>query len=56
MLLNYFFFGVNYWWSLLLAPLGVAVVGIIIEKKDWPLRWLYRRLMLYGCRSPLDWR
>ena len=44
MLLNYF--GVNYWWSLLLAPLGVAVVGIIIEKAM--LRWLYQLDHLYG--------
>jgi len=44
MLLNYF--GVNYWWSLLLAPLGVAVVGIIIEKTM--LRWLYQLDHLYG--------
>ena len=44
MLLNYF--GVNYWWSLLLAPLGVAIVGIIIEKTM--LRWLYQLDHLYG--------
>ncbi len=44
MLLN--FFGVSYWWSLLLAPIGVALVGIVIEKTM--LRWLYQLDHLYG--------
>ena len=38
--------GVNYWWSLLLAPLGVGIVGVIIEKTM--LRWLYQLDHLYG--------
>ena len=44
MLLNYA--GINYWWSLLLAPLAVGIVGIIIEKTM--LRWLYKLDHLYG--------
>ena len=28
--LNYF--GIGYWWSLLLAPLGVGAIGILIER------------------------
>ena len=39
-------FGVNYWWSLLLAPLGVAAVGLAVEKTM--LRWLYQLDHLYG--------
>ncbi len=42
--LNYF--GIGYWWSLLLAPLGVGVVGIFIERSM--LQWLYRLDHLYG--------
>jgi branched-chain amino acid transport system permease protein len=44
MLLNYF--GVNYWFALILAPIGVAIVGVIIEKTM--LRWLYQLDHLYG--------
>ena len=44
MLLN--FLGTGYWWSLLLAPIGVALVGIVIEKTM--LRWLYQLDHLYG--------
>ena len=44
MLLNYA--GINYWWSLLLAPIGVGIVGIFIEKTM--LRWLYKLDHLYG--------
>lgn len=44
MLLN--FLGIGYWWSLLLAPIGVGLVGIIIEKTM--LRWLYQLDHLYG--------
>ena len=39
-------FEVNYWWSLLLAPLGVATVGVVVEKTM--LRWLYQLDHLYG--------
>jgi len=39
-------FGINYWLALLLAPLVVAVIGIIIERLF--LRHLYRLDPLYG--------
>ncbi len=39
-------FGINYWWALLLAPLAVAVVGIVVERLL--LRRLYRVDPLYG--------
>ncbi len=39
-------FGVNYWWSLLLAPLAVALLGIVIERLF--LRRLYKLDPLYG--------
>jgi branched-chain amino acid transport system permease protein len=42
--LNYF--GIGYWWSLLLAPLGVGAVGILIERSM--LQWLYKLDHLYG--------
>ena len=42
--LNYF--GIGYWWSLLLAPLGVGFVGVIIERTM--LQWLYKLDHLYG--------
>ncbi|MBK9595066.1 MAG: branched-chain amino acid ABC transporter permease [Rhodocyclales bacterium] len=42
--LNYF--GIGYWWSLLLAPLGVGAVGVIIERSM--LQWLYKLDHLYG--------
>ena len=44
MLLQYA--GINYWWSLILVPLGVGIIGIIIEKTM--LRWLYQLDHLYG--------
>lgn len=44
MLLNYF--GINYWFALILAPIGVAIIGVIIEKTM--LRWLYQLDHLYG--------
>ncbi|TAK66205.1 MAG: branched-chain amino acid ABC transporter permease [Betaproteobacteria bacterium] len=40
------YFGVNYWWSLILAPLAVGVVGIVLELTL--LRRLYRMDHLYG--------
>jgi len=42
--LNYF--DIGYWWSLLLAPLGVGLFGIVIERSM--LRWLYKLDHLYG--------
>ena len=44
MLLNYA--GINYWYALVLAPIGVAVIGIVIEKTM--LRWLHQLDHLYG--------
>ncbi|HEX9391625.1 MAG TPA: branched-chain amino acid ABC transporter permease [Usitatibacteraceae bacterium] len=38
--------GINYWWSLLLAPIGVGLIGVVIEKTM--LRWLYQLDHLYG--------
>ena len=37
---------VGYWWSLLLVPLAVGLLGIVIERTM--LRWLYRLDVLYG--------
>ena len=42
--LNYW--GVSYWWSLLLAPLAVGAVGMAIERSM--LQWLYKLDHLYG--------
>jgi len=42
--LNYF--GIGYWWSLLLAPIVVGIVGIVIERSM--LQWLYKLDHLYG--------
>ncbi|HEY6248649.1 MAG TPA: branched-chain amino acid ABC transporter permease [Candidatus Angelobacter sp.] len=39
-------FGINYWWSLLLVPLVLAILGALIERGL--LRWLYRLDPLYG--------
>jgi branched-chain amino acid transport system permease protein len=44
MLLNYA--GINYWFALVLAPIGVAAIGIVIEKTM--LRWLHQLDHLYG--------
>ncbi len=40
------YFGIGYWPMLVIAPLLVAVFGIVIEKTM--LRWLYRLDHLYG--------
>ncbi len=40
------YFGIGYWWMLLLAPLCVGVVGIVIERLL--LRWIYKLDHLYG--------
>jgi branched-chain amino acid transport system permease protein len=42
--LNYF--GISYWWALLLVPAAVSVVGVLIERSM--LRWLYQLDHLYG--------
>ena len=39
-------FGIGYWWSLLLAPLALALVGAVIERSM--LRRLYKLDHLYG--------
>jgi branched-chain amino acid transport system permease protein len=39
-------FQLNYWWSLLLAPLAVGLLGVVIERTM--LRHLYRLDPLYG--------
>ena len=44
MLLQYA--GISYWWSLILVPIGVGLVGIVIERLM--LRWLYKLDHLYG--------
>jgi branched-chain amino acid transport system permease protein len=44
MLLNYF--GINYWFALLISPIVVAIVGVIIERTM--LRRLYQLDHLYG--------
>jgi branched-chain amino acid transport system permease protein len=40
------YLGVNYWAMLVLAPLGVGIFGVVIEKLL--LRWLYKLDHLYG--------
>ena len=40
------YFGLSYWWMLLLAPLTVGTFGVIVEKTM--LRWLYKLDHLYG--------
>src|SRR5438876_12297790 len=42
--LNYW--GIPYWWSLILAPLVVGVVGVLIERTM--LQWLHKLDHLYG--------
>jgi len=44
MLLNYA--GIGYWAALLIAPVGVALIGIVIEKTM--LQWLRQLDHLYG--------
>jgi branched-chain amino acid transport system permease protein len=40
------YFGLGYWWSLLVAPIAVGITGIVIERLF--LRWLYKLDHLYG--------
>jgi branched-chain amino acid transport system permease protein len=40
------YWGLGYWWSLLLVPLAVGVVGVAIERLL--LQWLYKLDHLYG--------
>jgi branched-chain amino acid transport system permease protein len=50
MLLNYF--GIGYWWSLLLAPIAVGITGIVIERtllhRLYHLDHLYGLLLTFG--------
>ena len=38
--------GLGYWWALLVAPIVVALVGVVLERSM--LRWLYHLDHLYG--------
>ncbi|MCX7166814.1 MAG: branched-chain amino acid ABC transporter permease [Rhodocyclales bacterium] len=40
------YLGLGYWWMLLLAPIGVGLIGIVIERLM--LQWLYKLDHLYG--------
>ena len=40
------YLGIGYWWSLVLAPISVGLIGIIIERLM--LQWLYKLDHLYG--------
>ncbi|MEW5710004.1 MAG: branched-chain amino acid ABC transporter permease [Pseudomonadota bacterium] len=40
------YFGINYWWALLLSPLVVGLTGILVERAF--LQWLYKLDHLYG--------
>lgn len=40
------YFGINYWWSLVLAPLTVGLFGMAVERAL--LQWLYKLDHLYG--------
>lgn len=40
------YFGIGYWWMLVLAPLSVGLLGVVIEKTM--LRWLYKLDHVYG--------
>jgi branched-chain amino acid transport system permease protein len=40
------YFGVGYWWMLLLAPVLVGALGVLIER--FLLRWVYKLDHLYG--------
>jgi branched-chain amino acid transport system permease protein len=49
-LLNYF--GINYWWALLLAPVAVGITGVILERvlisRLYHLDHLYGLLLTFG--------
>ena len=40
------YLGIGYWWMLVLAPIGVGILGILIERLM--LQWLYKLDHLYG--------
>ncbi|MBP6894056.1 branched-chain amino acid transport system permease protein [Pseudacidovorax sp. 1753] len=40
------YFGIGYWWMLILAPLIVGLLGVVIERLL--LRWIYKLDHLYG--------
>jgi branched-chain amino acid transport system permease protein len=49
-LLNYF--GINYWWALLLAPIAVGILGVVLERvlisRLYHLDHLYGLLLTFG--------
>ena len=45
-LLNNYYFGIGYWWALLLAPIVVGIFGMILERTM--LKWLTGLDHLYG--------
>ncbi len=40
------YLGISYWWALLLAPVGVGIIGMILERLF--LKYLYKLDHLYG--------
>jgi len=40
------YLGISYWWMLVLAPIGVGLIGIALERLM--LQWLYKLDHLYG--------
>ncbi|KAB2962095.1 MAG: branched-chain amino acid ABC transporter permease [Zoogloea sp.] len=52
------YFGLGYWWSLLLVPLSVAIVGILIERlllqRLYKLDYLYALLLTFGIALMLE--
>ncbi|MDR6775386.1 branched-chain amino acid ABC transporter permease [Azospirillum sp. BE72] len=41
-----YYWGISYWWSLILVPLAVALIGIAVERTL--LQWIYKLDHLYG--------
>ncbi|MCS6892209.1 MAG: branched-chain amino acid ABC transporter permease [Rhodovarius sp.] len=56
MLLNYF--GIGYWWALLISPLVVGITGVIIERtmiaRLYKLDHLYGLLLTFGCALVIE--
>ena len=45
-LLNNYYFGIGYWWALIIAPIAVGIFGMILERTM--LQWLIGLDHLYG--------
>src|SRR6186997_246748 len=45
-LLNNYYFGIGYWWALIIAPIAVGIFGMILERTM--LQWLAGLDHLYG--------